>query len=89
MPAICKPFEADEMRRERRRDIRLALNRVYRVILAAEHEGRTLDAAQVRQHVERVALAARCWNSCGTRSFAVLHDHLQARSVSQRWAIKN
>lgn len=59
VPAIWKPFELHEMRREPRRDIRLALYWVYRIIFATEHKGRTLDARKIRQHVRREALATR------------------------------
>src|SRR5258706_3142493 len=59
VPAIFKSFELHEMRRQRRCDIRLALDRVDRIVFAAEDERRTADAATIRKHVERVAFAAR------------------------------
>ncbi len=59
MSAIRKSFELHEMRRQRCRNIGLAFYRYHRIVLAAEHKGRTLDVAKVRKHIERVALAAR------------------------------
>ena len=59
MPAVGKPFELRKMPRQRRCDIGLALDRVYRIIFATEHEGRALDASKIGKHVERVAFAAR------------------------------
>ena len=59
MPAICEPFELSEMRRQRCCDIRLALDRMDRIVFTAEDESRTLDAVKIPEHVERVALAAR------------------------------
>lgn len=56
MPAIGKPFELNQMRRKRRRDVRLALDRMHRIVLTAEHQGRTLNAMKIGKHVERVAL---------------------------------
>src|ERR1700694_1310621 len=58
VPAIGKSLELHQMRRERCRNIRLALDRVNRIVLSAEHEGRTLDAVKIREHVERVAFTA-------------------------------
>src|ERR1700693_2207602 len=54
VPAIRKPLELYEMRRQCRGDIRPALYRVYRVIFAAHNEVRTLDATKIREHVERL-----------------------------------
>jgi hypothetical protein len=59
VPAIFKSFELDEMRRERGCDVRLAFDRMDRVVLAAEHEGRTLDAMKIGEHIEGVAFAPR------------------------------
>jgi hypothetical protein len=36
------------------------------IVLAAEHQGWTLDAAKIRGHVEAVALAARSYEPCNT-----------------------
>ena len=47
------------MRRQCGGDLRLAFDRVYRVVLAAEHQRWTQDAGEVREHVEGMALAAR------------------------------
>src|SRR5882672_12845988 len=47
------------MRGQRGCDIHLALDRVNRIVLSAEHQRRTLDAAKIREHVEGVALATR------------------------------
>src|ERR1700737_2774693 len=59
VPAIRKSFELHEMRRDRRRNVSLAFYRYHRIVLTSEHEGRALDAAKIREHIERVALAAR------------------------------
>ena len=49
VPAIRKPFKPNEMRGQCGCDIRLALDRMNRIVLATEHEGRTLDAAKIRE----------------------------------------
>jgi hypothetical protein len=59
VPAIRKPFEPHQMLRQCRRDIRLALDWVNGIVLATEHQGRTLDAVEIAEHIEGVALAAR------------------------------
>ena len=59
--AIRKSFELHEMRRQRGCDIRLAFDRVDRIVFAAEHEDRTPDAIKIREHVEAVAFAARLY----------------------------
>jgi hypothetical protein len=46
VPAIRKSFELHEMRRERRRNVRLTFDRYHRIVLASEHEGRALDAVR-------------------------------------------
>jgi hypothetical protein len=45
VPAIRKSFELNEVPRQRRCDISLALNRVYRIVLPTQHQSRTPDAA--------------------------------------------
>ena len=45
------------MRRQGVCDIGLALDRVHRVVLAAEHQRRTLDAMQIGEKMIAVALA--------------------------------
>ena len=45
MPAIGKPFELHKMRRQRRCDIGLALDRVYRIIFK-ERKGADFRAAK-------------------------------------------
>jgi hypothetical protein len=59
VPAIRKPFELHQMLRQCRRDTRLALDWVNGIVLATEHQGRTLDAVEIAEHIEGVALAAR------------------------------
>ena len=55
--AIRKPFELHQMGRQRGCDIRLALDRMHRVVFAAHHQGWALNAMKVGEHVEGVALA--------------------------------
>src|SRR5580693_6691150 len=59
VPAIRKPFEPHQMLRQRRRDIRLALDWVNGIVLATEYQGRTSDAVEIAEHIEGVALAVR------------------------------
>ena len=57
VPAIGEPFELHEMRRQGGRDIGLAFDRVHRIVFTAEHQGRTLDAAQGRGNMLNVSLS--------------------------------
>src|ERR1700754_681856 len=59
MPAIRKPLEPDEMRRQCRGEFGLALDRMDRIVFAAHDEGRTPDALQFRKEIKSLALAAR------------------------------
>src|ERR1700736_3999104 len=59
VPAIRKPLELDEMRRQRGCDISLALDRVDRIVFTTKHKGPALDAAKIREQVEGMALATR------------------------------
>ena len=58
VPAAGEPFELHEVRRQRSSEIGLAFDRMHRVVLTADHQGRTPDPVKFREHVERVALAA-------------------------------
>ena len=51
MPAIFEPLELDEMRRKRGRNVGLAFDRQHRIVVAAEHQGRTLDAVKIAELV--------------------------------------
>src|ERR1700730_6981826 len=51
VPAICKPLELHDMRRQGGGDIRLALDRVNRIVFAAAHQGRALNAVEIGEHV--------------------------------------
>jgi len=44
VPAIRKPFELNELRWQRRRDVSLALDRMNRIVVPAHHQSGTLDA---------------------------------------------
>jgi hypothetical protein len=44
VPAIRKPFELNEVRTQRRRDIRLAVDGMNWIVFPAHHQSRTLDA---------------------------------------------
>src|SRR6185437_7633972 len=57
-PAIGELLEPHQMRGKGRRDVGLALDGMDRIILAAEQEGRALDATQLRKHVEPTTFAA-------------------------------
>jgi hypothetical protein len=59
VPAVRKSFELNEVRRQSRCNIGLALDRMHRIVLAAQHEGRALNAMEIGEHVEAVALPAR------------------------------
>ena len=63
MPAIGKPFELHEIGRQRRCDIRLALDRMHRVVLAAKHEGGALDAMKL--WLSPAGLANQCSATSG------------------------
>src|SRR5262249_32728855 len=47
VPAIREPFELNEARRQRRCNISLALDWMHRIVFAAQHEGRTLNAIEI------------------------------------------
>src|SRR5258706_13334112 len=57
VPTPRKALEPDQRRRQRRGDIRLALDRRHGVFLPAQYEGRTLNPREDREEVERVPLA--------------------------------
>jgi len=59
VPAIRKPFELHEARRQGGSDVGLAFDRVHRIVFTPDHQGRTPDPVKLREHVERVTLAAR------------------------------
>ena len=52
MPAIGKPFEANEMVRERCRDIGLTFDGMHRIILSSKYQGWALNAMKGMEHVE-------------------------------------
>ena len=58
MSAIVEPLELHQMGGKGGRNVGLALDRMHRIVLAAHHERRTLDAAELGQQVEAEALAA-------------------------------
>ena len=59
VPAVGEPFEPHEVTRQGSREIRLAFDRVHRIVLTPDHQGRTPDPVKLREQVERIALAAR------------------------------